>query len=297
VITGWVARQSTARFPGVGVSSLSEQPSGRGEVLVAIINNRLDFTVAHEKRWYRVPVDSKEKWLKERWPPKWLALYQTKTFGQEAFAINYYAKVIDIAEVSRRQLFEHEAENEGRNRRYHQLLLEPLRRLSKPIFSRRRRRIVFIPTTWEKFIRASEINDLYDESSLEDRLWAAFKPLQIRAERQELVTVRGRNYFLDFAIYCASGKIDVEADGDQWHANPERAALDNLRDNDLESVGWQQLRFTANQLQEQMAEYCMPKIVATINNLNGLEEEDFMPRKIDLQAPDGSRQLGLFDNL
>jgi hypothetical protein len=66
----------------------------RGEVLVAIINNRLDFTIAHESRWYRVPVGSKEKWLRDCWPPKWLALYQTKAFGQEAYAINYYAKVI-----------------------------------------------------------------------------------------------------------------------------------------------------------------------------------------------------------
>ena len=86
--------------------------------------------------------------------------------------------------------------------------------------------------------------------------------------------------FLDFAIYCASGKIDVETDGDQWHANPEKAELDNLRDNDLESAGWHSLRFTERQIREQTAEYCIPKIVETINNLGGLEEEGkFMPRQ------------------
>lgn len=269
----------------------------KGEVLVAIVNNRLDFTTALEEHWYRIPIDSREKWLRDRWPPKWLALYQTKPFGQEAYAINCYAKVIDIAEAYRWQLFKHETQNERRDRRYYQLFLEPLRRLAKPIFSRRHRRIVFIPTTWQKFANAAEINDLYDESSLEDRLWAAFKRLQIQAERQELVTVKGRSYFLDFAIYCASGKIDVETDGDEWHANPEKAAQDNLRDNDLESVGWQQLRFNAHQLREQLTEYCIPKVVETINNLNGLDEGKFMPRRINLNAPDGSRQLALFDNL
>ena len=272
--------------------------SNRGEVLVAIVNNRRDFAMAYEKHWYRIPVASKGKWLRERWPPKWLALYQTKTFGQEAYAIRYYAKVTQIGEAYRWQLFGDEPQDEKGNRRYYQLFLEPLRRLSKPIFSRRHRRIVFIPTIWEKFINATEINDLYDESSLEDRLWAAFKRLQIRAERQELVAIKDRSYFLDFAIYCASGKIDVETDGDEWHANPEKAALDNLRDNDLESAGWRQLRFTARQLREQMAEYCVPKVVETINKLDGLEEEGkFMPRKIDLNTPDGSRQLGLFDNV
>ena len=157
---------------------------------------------------------------------------------------------------------------------------------------------MFIPTTWQKFIQATEINDLYDESSLEDRLWAALKQLQIEAERQELVTVKGRNYFLDFAVYCASGKIDVETDGDEWHATPEKAALDNLRDNDLEGVGWQQLRFTAHQVHEQMSEYCVPKMAEMINRLGGVTEEGkFMPRKIDLNAPDRAQQLGLFDNL
>jgi hypothetical protein len=32
-------------------------------------------------------------------------------------------------------------------------------------------------------MQALEINDLYDESPLEDRLWAEFKRLQISAER------------------------------------------------------------------------------------------------------------------
>lgn len=272
--------------------------SQRGELLIAIINNRLDFNLAREKHWYRIPVSSKEKWLKERWPPRWLALYQTKVFGREAYAINYYAKVLDIRQVFRWELFPNQPRNDKSNRRYYQLFLEPLRRLPNPISSRRRRRIVFIPTTWQKFVNAGEINDLYDESSLEDRLWAVFKRLQIQAERQELVTIQERNYFLDFAIYCASGNIDVETDGDEWHANPEKSAVDNVRDNDLESVGWKLFRFTTHQIQEQMVEYCVPKIVDTINRLQGVKEEGkFMPRRIELNAPEGTYQPGLFDDL
>ena len=137
---------------------------------------------------------------------------------------------------------------------------------------------------------------MYNESSLEDRLWAALKQLSIQSERQALVTVRHKNYFLDFAVYCVSGKIDIETDGDEWHANPEKAALDNLRDNDLESVGWQQLRFSAHQIQEELAEYCVPSIAKTINNLGGVQEEGGLaPRRIDLNSPDGTYQLGLFD--
>jgi len=271
--------------------------STRGAVLVAILNNRLDFNLAYEQHWYRIPVSSVKKLLKDRWPPQWLAFYQTKAFGQEAHAVNYYAQVLHIREVYRQQLFSGEPYNAKSNKRYYQLFLTPLQRLPKPIFSRRLRRIVFIPTTAEKFFNAVEINDLYDESPLEDKLWAEFKRLQIQAERQELVGVNNRNYMLDFAIYCAKGNIDVETDGDTYHANPERSAEDNVRNNDLEAAGWKVLRFTTLQIWEKMAEYCVPNVVDTITYLGGLDEGGLIPRKVDLNAPEGSRQLGLFDNL
>lgn len=270
--------------------------STRGEVLVAIINNVLDFAIASDKHWYRIPVSSTEKWLKNRWPPQWLAFYQTKVFGQEAYAINYYAEVVNIQQVHRWQLFPDQLTKQKSSRRYYQIFLRPLQQLPVPIVSRRWRRIVFIPTTWQKFHSAVEINDLYDGSLLEDQLWTELKQLEIAAERQEFVTVKENNYALDFAIYCGKGKIDVETDGDTWHANPERAATDNLRDNDLETVGWKVLRFTGHQLQEKMQEYCIPIIVENINRLGGVDERKIIPRKIDLDAPRGSRQL-TFDSM
>ena len=206
--------------------------SKRGEMLVAIMKNRLDLVVARDQHWYRIPISSVKKRLHERWPPAWLAFYQTKIFGDEAFAINYYARVWAIHEVFRWQLFPNEPKDKKSQQRYYQLMLAPLKRLPKPIYSRRWRYIVFIPTTLDKFIQAVEINDLYDESPLEDRLWAEFKRLKIGAERQEFVLIRKNFYTLDFAIYCALGKIDVETDGDTWHSDPEHSKLDNLRDND-----------------------------------------------------------------
>ena len=95
----------------------------------------------------------------------------------------------------------------------------------------------------KKFEAAVEINDLWDESPLEDRLWAIFKQARIRAERQYPVEVEDRTYFLDFAIFCNQGKIDIETDGDTWHSDPERIPLDNQRDTDLVSKGWHVMRF------------------------------------------------------
>ncbi|MEA2104928.1 MAG: DUF559 domain-containing protein [Candidatus Cloacimonadota bacterium] len=266
----------------------------KGEVLVAIINNKKDFDIISNKNWYRIPVISVQKWLIGRWPPEWLAFYQTKIFGAQAYSIRYYARVINIRKAYRNELFPSELPNEKSNKQYYQINLFPLQQLPKPIFSRRFRRIVFIPTNWQKFSTALEINDLYDESPLENRLWAALKRHNIPAERQEFVTVRKNNYFLDFNIYCSDGKLDIEANGDSWHANPKKSVEDNFRNNALTSSGWRVLRFSTHEIQKDLEEYCIPEISKTINTLGGVEEGRSFPRKINAKF-NGSYQMDIFD--
>ena len=264
----------------------------KNDVLVAILNNLADFRILCEQLWYRIPVSSVEKWLTPSWPPHWLAFYQTKVFKEEAWAIRYYAKIHGIRKASRRELFPNEPPNAKQHKKYYQCLLEPLLVLPQPIFSRRWRRIVFIPTTWEKFSTAVEINDLYNESPLENRLWAQLRGLQINAERQELVRAKNNNYFLDFAIYCMGGKLDVETDGDHWHIGKDKACLDNLRDNALKTEGWQVLRFNTHQINEQMAEYCVPIVVENINRLGGLKQDKHATsRKIVIKGEPGQGEL------
>ena len=250
------------------------------QVLVAIINNEQDFAIARDHHWYRIPVRSAEKWIGDRWPPQWIAFYQTKVFGAQAFAISYYAPVQSIQTVFRHQLFPDDPLNEKTNQRYYQLILSPLQLLASSIVSERLRRIMFINTTWYKLINATEINDLFDDSLLEDRMWQALKQLHIRAERQEFVMIKRRNYALDFAIYCQKGKLNIETDGDTWHTTPDRAASDNVRDNALESIGWSILRFNTHQIREELADYCVPTIADTINNLGGLNEGRLLPKRI-----------------
>jgi very-short-patch-repair endonuclease len=267
----------------------------RGQVLVAIMNNLLDFNIAEEKHWYRIPVSSARKRLRERWPPQWLAFYQTKVFGPERYAVNYYAPVRRIQVVPRKELLLEDPGHPRADELYHKLEIGPLQRLPRPIVSRRWRRFVFIPTTWEKFISAVEINDLFDESPLEDRLWAEFKRHDIDAERQFFLQVKASLYALDFAIFCDRGQLNVETDGDSWHADPERIPLDNERDNDLVGAGWSVLRFNGQQIREQAAEYCIPSVMKTMNRLGGLSTEGLIPRKFDPDIPDAPRQLTLFE--
>ena len=263
-----------------------------GELLVAILNEPRDYHFARDEHWYRIPVTSVHKFLRDRWPPRRIAFYQTKIFEEERYSVRYFADVLDINRVGRRQLFPDEPDGVKSSREYYRLRLGPLQLLPAPIFSRRARRIVFIPSSWEKFTTAVEINDLYHGSPLEDRLWAALKRRNIPAEREEYLTASGQEYALDFAVYCVIGGIDIETDGDTYHANPEKAEDDNRRNNNLAADGWRVLRYTTSQIHEEMDTYCIPKIVATIDDLGGID--DIIPRKVD-SRPDRPYQMSLFD--
>jgi hypothetical protein len=78
---------------------------------------------------------------------QYLAFYQTKVFEEEAYTVRYYGKVKNIETVARKTLFSNELLNPKSNRQYHRVRLEKLETLEEPILSKRRRRLVFIPTT------------------------------------------------------------------------------------------------------------------------------------------------------
>lgn len=90
------------------------------------------------------------------------------------------------------------------------------------------------------------------------------------------------------------GKV-FDADGDLYHANPEKSVEDNRRNNDLEAAGWKVLRFTTLQLREKMEEDCIYQIRKTIATLGGIEEGGVVPRQIPPNVPGIGRQMSLFD--
>ena len=273
---------------------MKDQTAGsqRGEVLVAIMNNERDFGILSDELWYRIPVDKAPR----RWPPEWLSFYQTKVFGDDRWAVNYYGRVKEIRTVSRRELLPEDPLGPKSDRLYYQLRLHSLERLPHPIVSPRWRRIVFISSTWDKFRRAAQINDLYDDSPLEDRLWEQFRRLRIEAERQWRVNIGRSLYFLDFALFCLKGNIDVETDGDTWHADPRRIPKDNRRANDLEVNGWHVLRFNGHHVREKLEDYCLPTITEMINELDGLSDEGLVPRRLFHTSEGYAEQLRLLES-
>jgi very-short-patch-repair endonuclease len=257
------------------MSKASGDSVEKGEVLVAILNKWSDYHILQNEGWYRIPVASAPK----RWPPRWLAFYRTKEFQDDRYTVRHYGEVKKIEVRPRIELFPDEMPNPKSSRLYYKLTLDRLVERHEPLQSRRGRRLVFIPTTWQKFSLADEFNDLFDDSPLEDLLWLQLKRLAIPAERQWPVEVKKKQYQLDFAIFCNQGSIDVETDGDSYHIGKEKGAKDNLRNNALEASGWHVLRFNTQHIQEEIMSYCVPEIADMIKRLGGQQDAPQAPVK------------------
>jgi very-short-patch-repair endonuclease len=234
--------------------------------------------------WYHIPVESAPR----RWPPKVIAFYQGKVFGkEERYKIRYFGEVDRIEIVPRKELFPEDEENLHKAEKpYYRVDIRNLQPRYRPIVSYRPRRLVFLPTTLSKFENAEQINDLFDGSPLEDKLWQTLKQNQILAERQWKIFVEDRTYYLDFAVFCRRGKLAIETDGYTYHYDDRNQIdYDTFRQNEIELDGWRSLRFTSRQVMDgdgdlHGSQY-FPQILRAIEQLGGVETPENYQRKTD----------------
>lgn len=176
-------------------------------VLVAVVPRPEDLAIARDLGWYRVP----EKKAPRGIFSEYLALYFTAAFGQQAYAVHYYARLLGYELVTRRELLPDEADHPRADEWYYKLQLGPLQRREPPIVSQRWRRITFIHTTWDRFQAAQEINDLFAEGGeFVDRIYHALRDAGLAPERRYPVREAGAEYVLDLAVPCRDGVVAVE---------------------------------------------------------------------------------------
>jgi very-short-patch-repair endonuclease len=218
--------------------------SSSQRVLVAVMNDPHDFEVARDKGWYRIPL----KRAPDRVAADYLAFYQTKAFGEEKWAINYYAPTRRYRLVTRAELLPEEAAHPRAAEPYYKVEIGPLQRLPHPVPSKRLRRITFISTTLERLLRAEEINELWDRGSREERLWEAFKREGIEAERQYEVEEGMVQHLVDFAIFCQEGQVAVVCEGEPARERVKVIRERQVSDYSLAALGWTMLRLDWQQL-------------------------------------------------
>lgn len=235
-------------------------------VLVAVMNSLRDFEIARDRGWYRIPLDR----APSRVGADYLAFYHTKVFGEERWAIHYYAPIRRFHIVSRHALLPEEPAHPRANELYYKIEIGTLQPLPQAIPSRRLRRITFIPTTLGRLLRAEEINDLWPGSPAEQKLWQAFKENGITAERYYPLKEGDEAYQIDYAIFCKEGRIAVLLEGEtpveNIHIVRERP---NIDDYDLTVSGWTVLRCSADEINKALSD-CLSRIVAAIEQQGGL---------------------------
>jgi len=241
-------------------NALPEPLDLEARVLVAVLNNRRDFQIAREQGWYRIPLGKAPR----RVAADYLAFYQTKTFGDEGWAVNYFAPVRRFHILSRAELLPAEADHPRARERYYKVEIGPLQRLSRPIPSRKLRRITFIPTTLDRLLAAQEINDLWWRDNPQERLWIALREAGLLVEYRYQTGEPPAQ--VDFALFCREGRIAVLCDDlrdDELGTREQRPA-----DYDLAAAGWQILRFSWQELEE-MLPGCVGRVLALVQRLGG----------------------------
>jgi len=149
-------------------------------ILVAVLNNKRDLEIARVLGWYRIPLQHFPKTV----AVEWLAFYQTSKFGKEKWAINYIVPVRGHELTTRAELFRDQPDHSWANESYYKVQLGPLKRLPRPIPSRKWRRITFLYTTGGRLLASEEINDLIIQSEERELLWKALRERGLQAERR-----------------------------------------------------------------------------------------------------------------
>ncbi len=194
-------------------------------VLVAIVASPRDFEIIRDEGWYRIPQKRAPKGVHA----ECLAFYFGRSFGDRKWAIHYFATQMGHELVRRRDIFPAEADHPRAEALYYKVQLGPLQRLERPIVSLRWRRISFIHTTWDRFVDAAEISDLFIEGEpYVDRLYYALREAGIFPERGYAVGEGGVQYAVDLVVPCQSGTVEVVVGDRQGPASCLRLDRDQV---------------------------------------------------------------------
>jgi hypothetical protein len=176
-------------------------------VLVGVINRKRDLTYAREGHWYRIP----QMRMPQGVHADYLAFFLSgKVFKAQSGGIHYFARITGLELTYRRDLLPHEADHRRGDNAYYRVALDELMPKVPPILNPSRRVITFIYTTWDRFVHATQISDLYSEADyLVDRVYHALRTRGIHSER----IWEAEKSIYDFApglrVLCEAGTLDA----------------------------------------------------------------------------------------
>ncbi len=140
-------------------------------VLVGVLNRRIDFEIARRQKWYRIP----QKQLPRGLNAEYIAFFLSgKTFRERSGTVAYFARITGLELARRSDLLP--GEEKRAEDIYYKVQFRDLIQKDPPIANYPARSISFIRTTWDRFISAETIVDLFSAADYYvDRIYHALR--------------------------------------------------------------------------------------------------------------------------
>ena len=204
-------------------------------VLVGVMPAPADLEIARTQQWYRVPRKHAPRTGIEA---DVVAFYLTRKFSEDLrWRIPYYARRTGHELVRRVDLLPHQPDHPRAHEEYYMIQLGPLKPKAPPIVSIRWRRITFIQTTWDRFVSAREVNDLYStDKHFVDRVYHTLQNRGIQPDRNVEVKENGRRFDVDILIPCRDGAVMLSSSDERPSFSIKLTGEDTMDDQRIDEA-------------------------------------------------------------
>ncbi len=186
-------------------------------VLVGVINRKRDLDAVRAERWYRIPQAQMPRGVNA----EYMAFFLSRAFKEQNGTIAWFAEKRGLELVYRKDLLPREADHPRAQDVYYKVQLGELKEKTPPILNPTKRTISFIYTTWDRFVQARAIRDLYSDADyFVDRVYHALREVGVPAERTWSAEYRTASS--EIRVLCQRGTFVASTepgDGRQFFLN------------------------------------------------------------------------------
>jgi hypothetical protein len=173
-------------------------------VLVGVINRKRDLAIAQAEGWYRIPQRRMPRGINA----EYIAFFLSRAFKEQNGGIYYYAERKGLELAYRKDLLPKEANHPRANDTYYKVQVSDLVEKQPPVMNPTRRTISFIYTTWDRFVHAKKVSDLYSQDDyFVDRIYHALRDRGVYSDR-----IWGAEYAggaPELRILCEKGSVNA----------------------------------------------------------------------------------------
>jgi hypothetical protein len=196
-------------------------------VLVNVIKRKRDLNILLKDKWCHIPQHQMPDGIYSEYVAFYLSRSAAKKF--DSSGIYYYAERRGVELAYRRDLFPQETNHTRADNVYYKVQFSSIEGKHPPVTNPTKRSISFILTTWDRFVNAKVIADLYSTSDYYvDRIYHALRDKQVRAVRYWDAQKKEYGHGAALRFVCEGGTLTayteaVYQDADGIYLDPETA--------------------------------------------------------------------------